>query len=400
MDLCTILCAEGASDALGAVDQYLDGLISFMGSKSGISMNLTGMAKGIGSVLCLIVGSYECFMMMLGKRGIDVMKILRILAISLCITFSGSICSALKAPGDSLMNTTKVFSDVQYSTVKDLENDVSKMSKKYTDKLRDQFAEEKMKKDASEDRSILETLTSGEAMDELKQNINNSLKIAAATVETTLAEWINAIARWIGLIIFQVVFYSMMLGQICFMGLLQIWAPMAFALSLVPAFKSAWSQWISKYLSLSLWGFVCYYILGYVWMVVQYVLEKDIAGYEVLLSQAGGTDWADVGMLAVQQIGATAMYVVGLIIGAVLLRFVPEVASWLIPGGVSSGFGSTAAAGTTAVAAGVGSAAGATVRAATSNAAGNFAHPSEWKGSAMSRWADSMSNTDNSTNNH
>lgn len=31
------------------------------------------------------------------------------------------------------------------------------------------------------------------------------------------------------------------------------------------------------------------------------------------------------------------MYAMGMLVGAYIIRFVPEVASWLIPGGVSSG---------------------------------------------------------------
>ena len=36
------------------------------------------------------------------------------------------------------------------------------------------------------------------------------------------------------------------------------------------------------------------------------------------------------------------MYAMGMLVGAYVIRFVPEVASWLIPGGVSSSAGSAA----------------------------------------------------------
>ena len=39
---------------------------------------------------------------------------------------------------------------------------------------------------------------------------------------------------------------------------------------------------------------------------------------------------------------ANCMYAMGMLVGAYIIRFVPEVASWLIPGGVSSGTGSVA----------------------------------------------------------
>ena len=53
------------------------------------------MAKSLGLLLALCVGAYESWMMMLGRRGMDVMKLLRIIGISLCIANSGTICSTL-----------------------------------------------------------------------------------------------------------------------------------------------------------------------------------------------------------------------------------------------------------------------------------------------------------------
>jgi hypothetical protein len=37
-----------------------------------------------------------------------------------------------------------------------------------------------------------------------------------------------------------------------------------------------------------------------------------------------------------QGIGSNCMYAMGMLVGAYVIRFVPEVASWLIPGSVSS----------------------------------------------------------------
>ncbi|EJW89367.1 hypothetical protein, membrane, partial [gut metagenome] len=58
-----------------------------------------GLARILGLLLALCVGSYECWMMMLGRRGMDVMKLLRIIGISICISSSSWICQALQVPG-------------------------------------------------------------------------------------------------------------------------------------------------------------------------------------------------------------------------------------------------------------------------------------------------------------
>ena len=64
------------------------------------------------------------------------------------------------------------------------------------------------------------------------------------------------------------------------------------------------------------------------------------------------------------------MYAMGMLVGAYIIRFVPEVASWLIPGGESSGTGSvdgSAAMGiTSAAGAMAGGAAGSTMKGAGS----------------------------------
>ena len=72
-----------------------------------------------------------------------------------------------------------------------------------------------------------------------------------------------------------------------------------------------------------------------------YYLKSDLTAYNQLLHNAA--DWNNIGALGMQAIGTTCMYVVGMLAGAKILSMVPEVCSWLIPGGVSSGAGSMAA---------------------------------------------------------
>ena len=45
--------------------------------------------------------------------------------------------------------------------------------------------------------------------------------------------------------------------------------------------------------------------------------------------------WSQIGALGLQGIGSNCMYAMGMLVGAYIIRFVPEVASWLIPGGQS-----------------------------------------------------------------
>lgn len=69
-----------------------------------------------------------------------------------------------------------------------------------------------------------------------------------------------------------------------------------------------------------------------------YNLMEDIKAYDTLL-RGTVNSWQQIGALGLQGIGSNCMYAMGMLVGAYVLRFVPEVASWLIPGGISSSAG-------------------------------------------------------------
>ena len=190
-------------------------------------------------------------------------------------------------------------------------------------------------------------------VENLGNTINNYAQRAVVATETKVSEWINDVIRFVGELIFQMSYYGILVAQRIFMAIMMIFCPIMFALSLAPPWNSAWSQWMSKFLSLSLWGFVTYMCLYYVDFILLYNLQQDLVAYDHLL-HGSVNSWSQIGALGLQGIGSNCMYAMGMLVGAYIIRFVPEVASWLIPGGVSSG--AATAAGSTA--AGIASMAG------------------------------------------
>jgi len=103
---------------LPSIDESLDKLLVAMESfpKAAILGDTVGYARVLGLLLALCVGSYECWMM-LGRRAMDVMKLARIIALSMCITSSGWICSELQVPGKALEATTKAMAKAKNKKV-------------------------------------------------------------------------------------------------------------------------------------------------------------------------------------------------------------------------------------------------------------------------------------------
>ena len=327
---------------LPAIDDSLDGILSAMKN-----FNLAGAgtlitySKVLGQTLCICVGGYECWMMILGRRGIDVIKILRIIGISLCITSIGWIRSAISVPGDILETQAKVAAKVENKKVAALELAVAKKQGEYYDKLR-------AKQDSIEAKKVAASgIDTGSGtidkilyyMSHMNEEFSNLAKQAAVVTETKISEWTNDIIRFIGELVFQMSYYGMLCAQRIFLSILGIFGPVAFALSLAPPWSSAWSQWLSKYISLTLWGFVIYTIVSYVDQILIYNLTKDLIAYTRLCGSSGLGSWSSVGALGAQGIGSNCMYSMGMLVGAFVLRFTPEVASWLIPGGASSAVG-------------------------------------------------------------
>ena len=339
---------------LPSIDESLDKLLVAMEAfpKAAILGDTVGYARILGLLLALCVGSYECWMMMLGRRAMDVMKLARIIALSMCITSSSWICSELQVPGKALEATTKAMAKAKNKEVAAMEKKVAQKQADYLKRLRevqDSVETAKQIQAIGEDAHWWDKLIY--SMENLGSTINNYAQQAAVAAETKVSEWINDVIRFIGELIFQMTYYGILVAQRIFMTILAMFAPIMFALSIVPPWSNAWSQWMSKYLSLSLWGFVTYMCLYYIDFILLYNLQEDITAYSKLLQGQVNT-WSQIGTLGLQGIGSNCMYAMGMLVGAFILRFVPEVSSWLIPGGVSSSAGSVAGAVATAGVAG------------------------------------------------
>ena len=108
---------------LPAIDDSLMRLLTAMETfpKSAVLGSAISFAKMLGLLLALCMGSYECWMMMLGRRGMDVMKLARIIGLSLCITYSSYICTSLRMPGKGLEEVTRQMAQSKNKEVAALE---------------------------------------------------------------------------------------------------------------------------------------------------------------------------------------------------------------------------------------------------------------------------------------
>lgn len=263
---------------LGLIDENLEGLMDYF-KEVPLSFDMIGLAKSVALCLAFGMASYEAYMMMLGKRGMDVMKILRMIILSLCISFSGTIAKALEQPGETLMEEAREIHQQKYQEVLAKEKEAVKLQDKYVNKL-------KTAVDSVRSIERKQELTDWDAIDVVSLGITKVNEIAlgelnalakkgAESTEAFICEWIGFLIRFVGEVIFQMTYYALLVSQRIILFLMSLFLPLAFALSLAPPYKSAWSQFISKFLSITLWGFVIYIMMFFVDHILWYFIDLD-----------------------------------------------------------------------------------------------------------------------------
>lgn len=176
---------------LPSIDESLDKLLVAMETFPNVAVlgDAVGLARIIGLCLALCVGSYECWMMMLGRRGMDVMKLLRIVGISICISCSSWICSALQTPGKGLESATKAMAKSKNKEVAAFELKVAQKQSEYLERLRavqDSIATAQQVAAIGEDANWWDKLIYN--VENLGNTINNYAQRAAVAAETKVSE--------------------------------------------------------------------------------------------------------------------------------------------------------------------------------------------------------------------
>ncbi len=355
---------------LSFIDDNMGDIISALGA-AGPKFHILGIAKNIAVCLALGVGAYEAYMMMLGRRGMDVMKILRIIILSLCISNSGWIAAGLKAPGAALAAEAKGSMN-KFNARLMLEEE--KLAKTQDDMMDKMFAQldsiTKARKAAllAENEGITQDMVVGVSM--VPEWIDNYAKKAAIWFETQACNFMNMLIRWISELIFQLMYYGILITQLVVLNLMTQFMPLAFALSIAPAYKSAWSQYISKFLSITLWAPICYMMVCYIDQILTYQIRNDAAS----IAKITDFSWGALGGLGLDMLGTTVTYAAGMLIGAKMISMSTEIAGWLIPGGVSSGMGGAVAGGAMGAVTGAAAGGAATVMGTAGAGAGSAAN--------------------------
>ena len=361
----------------GLVDKWAAGVVgeiyrltdSYFLSRNG---TLIYTANRIAAICVLFYIGYEMWPVILGRRAPDVLSLLRPFLIAMILNAWPAFITAMRAPGRVLESQGKTFFVAQWNKMGNLEMECEKLHAQLNNKRDSVFAKhwEELRgiKDAALSYENYDTnhedgestwewivnnikdkldghMTSGVVL-ELKKLWNAKDASAAMLGEVLrkflddagqyISSWIEKLLKWLSVLYLNFNFLGiLMIGQIA-LGVLAIFGPIMFAISITEVWHNAWAEWMMKFFSYSMYAFLAYLVMGFIYGLVFYEL-KD---YNKNLTFALNSDWDGYTASFGRQFGRLVNWLVALWVGGYCMKFVPELA-----GMIFSVAGSGAAAG-------------------------------------------------------
>lgn len=149
----------------------------------------------------------------------------------------------------------------------------------------------------------------------------NAVETFIKSLSTGFLVLLDKLIMLIALITYRIGWWSTIYVQQILLGMLTIFGPIQWALSLLPKWESNWAKWITRYLTVHFFGAMLYFVGFYVLLLFDIVLS-------IQLENIQATNYS------IQNTVFSAGYLMAAsIVSLKCLNLVPDLASWLIPEG-------------------------------------------------------------------
>lgn len=315
------------------------------------------LSLGIASILIMFVIAQEGFKLMSGNKSFDPLWWIRpLLMLFIILTWQagdgyvqngswGRVGRFVKVQGSLPGMVSSVFGGLEGSakeTFKAHMARVDELKKKKLNLLHAKWdslifkrAEVEAAKEALADSQKEDDgfSLSDLSLDNLKESLNQSFEsikeglINFAKLTTlTLSSGLDKILEWIGNFIWAVAVYATFMTQQLCLAFLFIFGPIHFGLSIFDTWKDAWASWLMRFISFHFYGWVAYIIMTASTSLIEFGIQADIQ----LLEKPGFPE----------AFSFNALYTLfGYIVGAMAMKMVPEIVSWIVPTNTSQAAG-------------------------------------------------------------
>ena len=281
-------------------------------------------------MFALIYLGIESYKMMLGEKQIEVSTLLRPFMIGFVIMLWVPFINLIDVPCDALTDAAREMFENRLGEIDDAHRNRASIQDSITMRIVENSVNASQANEVSTDEEI----------HRMGIRLDGLIK-AVAGLQTYIVGKIRQIAfnilESIIIMLWKAAVYLILFLRLMFKSVLAIVGPISFAFSLLPSWRDAWSSWVSRYITVNLYGFLAYIELALSTAIIQYNIEDDI---DVL--QAVNADEDAFALFTIFQSGYHNGLLPALVVSAIGLLLVPKVAEWIIPSSGTSGAASSA----------------------------------------------------------
>lgn len=290
---------------------------------SGHYSSLITAGQMLGGVMSVLLIGGEIFKIMLKQNEIDILSISRPLAISFVLASWIPFVDALGAIPRTLESYSYSIFQEEHAEIMALREARTEAAEEIKERVQKARAAAEMAENQISDGSTFDKLMEmgSDMLDVIQDQLYSFGTLVQAQFNQVIEEWVMKIGEFF----WQVQVYLLFFIKEVFAGILIITGPLTFGLSVLPVWKDAWSQWISRYVSVLFFGFVGFFVMAAALQIVKYGIYMDT----MILTTANSTQEAFAAYSKSSMV--TALYhFVTLIVGGCALKMVPELSTWII----------------------------------------------------------------------
>ena len=275
-------------------------------------------AQALCAIFMLIYFAIKLYPVIAGERKLEIVPLLRPFAIAMVLMLWGPTVSAIKFPMDVISGKAKAKFYTEF-------DEVDRLSRKRY-KLIDDVAKELIETSLEVERAEKESdkkpfFDFGIDIEPIMKKIAGMWLLVQSKIKFMLVQLMERIV----IIFFQMCVYFIFFIQIIFSSILVILGPLSFAISVLPAFRDTWVNWVSRFISVSLYSAIAYIVLTTVTKVLQFGLEREISSLQTIMNN----DYAFI-MYVSHMSGDMTLYTVCALLGGVSLLTVPVISTWIV----------------------------------------------------------------------
>lgn len=239
------------------------------------------MSMALGALFSIIVAGSMSYKMLVKGEPIDVVKIMKVLCISLVMCFwypsstnnNGSILDALAFIPNCIGSYTHDLYEAEAVQVSEKYNELMPLIQKRDSMYHKIAPTQKVAKEIILSEIVQDASMQVEDIEQKQEGEQLAQEAADRSIFAGLIIGLDKIVMFLALVIYRIGWWSTIFCQQILLGMLTIFGPIQWAFSVLPKWEGAWAKWITRYLTVHFYGAMLYFV-GYFYNLTRSISDR------------------------------------------------------------------------------------------------------------------------------